>query len=344
MNKKRLLLSLGSISAIAVPSITALSCGDVEIHISPRLKHQFVLKDSDFFKDTEESSSAIKDMYYSWTKEEYVQVIDSIDTIVAPTKMIVSKIGQNILDDIKFISNFEPVYVKGSPLVTITNNDANWNIDSKGVVKNMQNNSSIDITVTIGSVSKTITLLQRAKIQKQKVDHFNDIALSANLAFPSVWGTTTSVSLDKINPTDSNSYVKVHMVDVVESKGSTKAYGYITQIETMTNPIEFNTTIEYLSFRIYIPENMIDSIWWFRTYYDGGQDIDFTSQDFIPSKAGWYTFTKQIDHMAFKNPTAKLTKIKLVQMVSKHNALSGDIFIDGLYISDEMPDFKNEDK
>ena len=329
---KKILLGLGTLTSIAAPIATVVACGDTTTNVTSTLNHQYVLKNSKF---SGEDTSAVKSRYYSWGQAEFVDVIDKIDSISAPSVIAVDQVGDSIIENIKLVKNMHSVFFKGSDLVSITFDDAGWSIDANGNIKTLVASGTTQMHITVGTVTKDIKVVQRAQIINQKIGKLSEIPTTSTVSYPSVWGTTTTTSFGTFTPTGTDKVLKVSMNDVHEAAGATKAYGYITNMHTIADPIEFDSTINYVGIKLFIPQNMVNTVYWFRSYYDGGQNIDFTDQSFVPDHAGWYTFSKAIDHSKFTSPTTKLAKIKLVQMVGDHDALSGDIYIEGIYVSDK---------
>lgn len=100
-------------------------------------------------------------------------------------------------------------------------------------------------------------------------------SISATVSYPSVWGTTTTTE-HQTYPGDIGEALKVHMVNVHEATGVTKSYGYITNINAMTNKVEFDSTTNFITLKIYTPQNMVNSVRWLRSCYAGHTNaIDF---------------------------------------------------------------------
>ena len=374
MNKK-ILLSLGSLVAIASPIAAVISCSsektnattNVQVDSNKQNRAQAqssapqtpafvmghhstvyttevktVLKDSNYKADEHFDTSAVGSFETGTDVKQIVNVVDKIDDIKAPSVVAVDNTGFNIVDKIEFLNNFGKVYVNDSLLVTyqfLNNASGDWAIDAKGTITKIKANSNIDLKVTSGTVTTTIKIVQRAKIVDQKLAHLADIATDSHIKYTTpggvaYWGTTTTSTFGKFAPTGNEDVLKVHIADVVESSGAAKAYGQISNIENMTNKISFDSTVNYIALKIFIPQAMMQNDWWFRLYFDGGQHIDMNTQG-KGYKQGWNTICMPIDHAAFTAPTTNISWIKLVAMNTSTPAVSGDLYIGGFYVSDE---------
>lgn len=338
MNKK-IILSLGTIASASIPAAAAISCGtETTVNgTNVQLSRLQVLKGSSFGSENGYDNTTVGIHKYGKDLIQDVNVVDSIDNIIAPDIIAVWDNTVSVFDKTIFLNNFEEVKVNGSNLVQFSfkNNDGSWAISSDGVIAKYAPGTSNELTITVGTTTKKVTLMQREHIVNKKAPNIDHIPTSPTVAFPSVWGTTTTVTYGTFNGISDNPLLKVNMVDTVEGKGGAKAYGYISGMKTMTDKISFDTSANYIALRVYVPENMVGSKYWFRAYFDEGQNIDFNSASQLFDKSGWYTFVKKIDHLKFTSSEASLDKIKIVQMVTDTNALSGDIYIDGIYTSDE---------
>lgn len=339
MNKK-FILSLGTAATALVPISAVISCGTETTvngtHI--QLSRLQILKGSNFGSENGYDNTTVGLHKYGKAPIQDVNVVDSIDGIIAPDIIAVWDNTISVFDKAIFINNFEEVKVNGSNLVQFSfqNNDGSWAINSDGVITKYAPGTSNELTITIGTTTKKVTLIQRDHIVNKKAPNIDKIPTSTSVAFPSVWGTTTTVSYGTFNDVGDSPLLKVNMIDTVEAKGGAKSYGYISGMKTMTDKISFDTSANYIALRVYVPENMVGSKYWFRAYFDEGQNIDFNGASQLFDKAGWYTFEKKIDHLKFTSPEASLDKLKIIQMVTDTNALSGDIYIDGIYTSDEQ--------
>ena len=369
MNKK-LLLSLGSLVAIASPIAAVVSCSSEEAnattnaqadsHKQNRAQSQSstpqtpafvmghhstvyttevktVLKDSNYKADEHFDTSAVGSFETGTDVKQMVNVVDKIDDIKAPMVIAVDNTGFNVVDKIKFLNNFGEVYVNDSSLVTyqfLNNASGDWAIDAKGTITKVKANSNIQLKVTSGTATATIKIVQRAKIIDQKIANLADVATDTNVAYPSVWGTTTTTAFGKFADTGNEDVLKVHIADTVEPKGGAKAYGYITHMKDMTNKMTFDSTVNYVALKVFISQAMMQNDWWFRLYFDGGQHIDMNTQG-KGYKQGWNTICMPIDHAAFTAPTTSIDMLKLVAMNTSTPAVSGDLYIGGFYVSDE---------
>ena len=373
MNKK-ILLSLGSLVAIASPIAAVISCSSEKTNTSTNAQvnsnkqnraqakssapqtpafvmgHdstvyttevKTVLKDSNYKANEHFDTSAVGSFETGTDVKQMVNVVDKIDDIKAPGVVRVVGSAFNIVDKITFLNNFGQVYVNNSSLVTyqlLNNASGDWAIDANGTITKAKANSSIELKVTSGTATATITLVKRTDIIDHKLANLADVATDTHVAYPSVWGTTTTTAFGKFADTGNEDVLKVHMVDTVEPKGGPKAYGYITHMKDMANKITFDSTINYVALKVFISQAMMQNDWWFRLYFNGGQHIDMNTQG-EGYKQGWNTICMPIDHTKFITPTTSIDMLKLVAMNTSTAAVSGDLYIGGFYVSDkEMND------
>lgn len=369
MNKK-LLLSLGSLVAIASPIAAVVSCSSkkanattnaqADSHKQNRAQAQSstpqtpaivmghhstvystnvetALKDSNYKANEHFDTSAVGSFETGTDVKHITNVVDKIDDIKAPSVIAVENPGFNVVDKITFLNNFQKVYVNDSSLVTyefLNNASGDWAVDAKGTITKVKANSSINLKVTSGTTTATIKIVQRTKIIDHKLANLADVATDSHVSFASPWGTTTSATFGKFTPTGNEDVLKVHIADTVEPGGGPKAYGKIDKMHEMTNKMSFDSTVNYVALRIFIPQAMMQNDWWFRLYFDANQNIDVNTQG-KGYKQGWNTLCMPIDHSKFTTPITSVRTIKLVAMNTSTPAVSGDLYIGGFYVSDE---------
>lgn len=369
MNKK-ILLSLGSLVAIVSPIAAVVSCSNEKTNASTnteansnkqnRIQAQAstsqtptivmghnstvyttevktVLKDSNYKANEHFDTSAVGSFETGTDVKQIVNVVDKIDDIKAPSVIAVNNTGFNVVDKMEFLNNFGKVYVNDSSLVTyqfLNDTNGDWAIDAKGTITKIKANSNIELKVTSGTTSATIKIVQRAKIVDHKLANLADVATDSHISFASPWGTTTSATFGKFADTGNEDVLKVHIADTQEASGGAKAYGKIDHMKDMANKMSFDSTVNYIALKVFIPQSMMQNKWWFRAYFDGGQLIDMNPQG-KGFKQGWNTFCMPVDHSAFTAPVTSINTLKLVAMNSSLPAVSGDLYVEGFYVSDE---------
>ncbi len=266
-----------------------------------------------------------------------IVVQDKIDLITAPIN-VVYKADLNVFDLIIFSNNNIKMLANNSPLVKFVVSDGAA-VSQDGIVTKTKDVDKATVTVSVGTVSKTFTILFRDEILNKKIFDANDASVFTQLNQPAnlpvVWGTTTSLSKRVL---EGKKVIDMNMKDIEPANGSggKKAYATLSHFEALTNKVQFDSTVNFITLRVYVPQEFVNKPVWFRSYWGTGisNGIDLNGEGSPFSKPGWHDVRAKIDHSKFLDPVYTLHTLKIIQL-SSIQAQDGTISIEGIYESDK---------
>lgn len=335
MNKK-LSLFFTSLVAVAIPVATTVSCGKKsnEIISAPVRTLNFLKGQdtSDFVKTSNSIYEKNGELYSTHT-------FDSVDQIICPSTIAVANINHDLVSQIKFIKDYQLIESRYSDLIKFKTDSSDWEI-SNGKVTKFAPHSTTKLTITIGQVTKDVTLINRNAIKNSNI-------LSATKNFDITNIATTHTPAEDFSVTKGDLIVEGKTYTGInyswtDKNPSTPRINLITGFwpkdGALNRRVTIDATVPNLGLLIYVPKSSANEQIWFRSGYNITDNVDTPNHgiDFNAQKAslneGWNLIQVDITGK-FTDTENWLTALRPI-MLSANNA-SGSFFLGGIFQSDE---------